>query len=96
MPPEPAEDQKKKAFRLFELGRYLESYDLCRTLVQGPGDSEVAVLCATNLFHLGKLDEAEAYFRDLSVSLPASSHVHSYLGRILARRADPRAVSEYA
>lgn len=96
MIPEPEEDPKKKAFRLFESGHYRESYDLCRTLVQGPGDSEVAVLCATNLFHLGKMDEAEAYFRDLSVSLPESSHVHSYLGRILAKRSDPRAVSEYA
>jgi tetratricopeptide (TPR) repeat protein len=96
MPPEQAEDQKKKAFRLYELGHYRESLELCRSLVQGPGDSEVAVLCATNLFHLGKFDEAEAYFRDLSMSLPASSHVHSYLGRILAMRFDPRAVSEYA
>ena len=84
------------AFQLFEQGRYQESWDLCREISGGTSDPAVSVLCATNLFHLGRLDEAEAHFRDLAVSLPGASHVHSYLGKVLEARGDSQAAAEYA
>lgn len=90
-------DQKKRlAFKLFEQGDFAGSYSLCRDVLPASADPSVSVLCATNLFHMDRLDEAEAYFRDLANSLPGSSHVHSYLGRILERKGDDRAVSEFA
>jgi len=45
---------------------------------------------------MGRLEEAEAFFRDLSHSLPGTSHVHSYLGRILEMKGDDGALAEYA
>lgn len=45
---------------------------------------------------MGRLEEAEAFFRDLSHSLPDASHVHSYLGRILELKGDDGALAEYA
>jgi len=96
MPPQPADEKKRLAFQLFEQGDFPGSYSLCRDLVPGSADPSVAILCATNLFQMGRLDEAEAYFRDLANSLPGSSHVHSYLGRILERKGDDRALSEFA
>lgn len=90
------EDRKKDAFALFERGDYEGSYALCRELQDLADDPSISVLCAANLFHLGRLDEAEAYFRDLSHALPGASHVHSYLGRILELKGDPGALPEYA
>jgi len=93
---ESAEEKKRLAFKLFEQGDFLGSYSLCRDLIPGSADPSVAILCATNLFQMGRLDEAEAYFWDLANSLSGSSHVHSYLGRILERKGDDRALSEFA
>ncbi|MCU0632606.1 MAG: hypothetical protein MUC66_06490 [Methanolinea sp.] len=90
-----AEERKKLALQLFEQGDFQGSYSLCRDLIHGSADPAVSVLCATNLFHMGRLDEAEAYFRDLTHSLPGSSHVHSYLGRILEKKGDDRALAEF-
>ncbi|MDH7509588.1 MAG: hypothetical protein QHH04_00900 [Methanolinea sp.] len=90
------EDQKKAAFTLFERGEYEQSYALCRELRQLDNDPSISVLCAANLFHMGRLEEAEAFFRDLSHSLPGTSHVHSYLGRILELKGDDGALAEYA
>lgn len=90
------EMRKKEALVLFERGEYERSLSICRELREDQGDPSVAVLTAANLFHLGRLDEAEAHFRDLANSLPASSHVHSYLGRILEMRGEEGALAEYA
>jgi len=59
-----AENRKKDAFTLFESGEYERSYALCRELQQIEDDPSISVLCAANLFHMGKLEEAEAFFRD--------------------------------
>lgn len=96
MTPGTPDGKKEEAFRLFEKGDYQGSYSLCRDLVSGSADPAVSVLCATNLFHLGRLEEAEAYFRDLIHTIPGSSHVHSYLGRILEKKGDDRAMGEFA
>lgn len=94
--PESIEEKKKMALRLFEQGDYSGSYSLCRDLIPGSPDPALSILCATNLFHMGRLEEAEAYFRDLIHSLPGSSHVHSYLGRILEQKGDEGALLEFA
>lgn len=94
--PDSIEERKKMALRLFEQGDYPGSYAVCRDLLPGSPDPSVSVLCATNLFHMDRLDEAEAYFRDLIHSIPGSSHVHSYLGRILEKKGDDGALGEFA
>jgi len=93
---ENVDERKKTAFRLFEQGDFQGSYSLCRELVPGSSDPAIDILCATNLFHLGRLEEAEAHFRDLIHTLPGSSHVHSYLGRILEKKGDDQALGEFA
>jgi len=90
------ENSKRDAFTLFEGGEYERSYALCRELQQFADDPAISVLCAANLFHMGRHEEAEAFFRDLSHSLPGASHVHSYLGRILELKGDDGALAEYA
>ncbi|MCQ8894690.1 MAG: hypothetical protein NQU46_08715 [Methanolinea sp.] len=90
------EDLKKKAFSLFEQGKYEESHAICRELEQRGRDPSVSVLCAANLFHMGHLEEAEAFFRDLAHTLPGTSHVHSYLGRIMEKKGCAGALAEYA
>ncbi|MBP1929556.1 tetratricopeptide (TPR) repeat protein [Methanolinea mesophila] len=92
----PGESRKREAFRLFEDGRYDESYAACMTLPPDGKDEAVAVLCATNLFYMGRYNDAEAHFRDLARVLPGSSHVQSYLGRILEMKGDDEAVAAYA
>lgn len=96
MPLQTADERKRLAFQRFEQGDFPGSYALCRDLVAGSADPAVAILCATNLFQMGRLEEAEAYFRDLANSIPESSHVHSYLGRILEKKGDDQALSEFA
>jgi tetratricopeptide (TPR) repeat protein len=92
----PGEFQKREAFRLFEEGRYKESYAACTALPPDRRDETISVLCATNLFYMGRYNDAEAHFRDLARVLPGSSHVQSYLGRILEMKGDDDAVAAYA
>jgi tetratricopeptide (TPR) repeat protein len=96
MIPASREEQKKEAFRLFEDGRYLESLQVCTIVLEGGKDSAVEVLAATNLFSAGKLEDAEVFFRDLTLKMPDSSYVHSYLGKVLEARKDEGAIAEFA
>lgn len=96
MRPDPAGSPGREAFLLFENGDYADSLALCTRLLETTRDPGLEILSATNLFYLGKIDEAEAAFRDLSLKMPDSSHIHSYLARILERKGDDRAAAEYA
>ncbi|MFA6225989.1 MAG: hypothetical protein WC620_07420 [Methanoregula sp.] len=96
MIPSSREEQKKEAFRLFEDGRYIESGQLCTILLESGKDSAIDVLAATNLYYMGKLDDAEVFFRDLAQKMPESSYVHSYLAKVLEARGDEGAIAEYA
>ncbi|MHB8164159.1 MAG: tetratricopeptide repeat protein [Methanoregula sp.] len=96
MIPSSREDQKKEAFRLFEDGRYIESGQLCSLLLESGKDSAIDVLAATNLYYMGKLDDAEVFFKDLAQKMPDSSYVHSYLAKVLEARGDEGAIAEYA
>ncbi|MDD1704811.1 MAG: hypothetical protein LUP97_06275 [Methanoregula sp.] len=89
-------NDKKEAFRLFEEGRYPESLLLCNAILEAEKDSSIEVLAATNLFSLGRLEDAEVFFRDLGRKMPDSSYVHSYLGKVLEARGDEGAIAEYA
>jgi len=90
------EEQKKEAFRLFEEGQYIESGQLCTILLESGKDSAIEVLAATNLYYMGKPDDAEVFFRDLEKKMPDSSYVHSYLAKVLEARGDEGAIAEYA
>jgi tetratricopeptide (TPR) repeat protein len=92
----PGEFQKREAFRLFEDGRYEESYAACTALPPDKRDEAISVLCATNLFYMERYNDAEDHFRDLARVLPGSSHVQSYLGRILEMKGDDEAAAAYA
>ena len=96
MIPATAGNQDKDAFRLYAEGKYLESLDVCNRLLETTRDPALEILAATNLFSLGKLEEAEVYFRDLARKMPESSHVHSYLAKVLEQRGDEGAIAEYA
>ena len=96
MIPSSHEEQKKEAFRLFEDGRYIESGKLCTILLESRKDSAIEVLAATNLYYMGKPDDAEVFFRDLEKKMPDSSYVHSYLAKVLEARGDEGAITEYA
>jgi tetratricopeptide (TPR) repeat protein len=96
MTPAAPRAQKEEAFRLFEEERYQESLRLCTTLSTQEKDPALDVLTATNLFYLGRIDDAEVSFRDLALKMPDSSYVHSYLGKVLEARQDEGAVAEYA
>lgn len=93
--PEP-KDTAREAFRLFEDGRYQESLAVCNRLLEEAKDPALEVLAATNLFHIGRHEDAEVFFRDLAVRMPDSSYVHSYLGKVLEARGNEEATSEYA
>jgi len=92
----PDDEERKRAFSLFSGGNYAESLELCNKLLGSSPDSSLEILTATNLFFLGKLDDAEVAFRDLSRKMPESSHIHSYLAKVLEKRGDEGAVAEYA
>jgi tetratricopeptide (TPR) repeat protein len=96
MIPSSKEEQKKEAFRLFEDGRYIESGQLCTILSESGRDAAIDVLAATNLFYMGKLDDAEVFFKDLVQKMPDSSYVHSYLAKVLEARGDEGTIAEYA
>ncbi len=96
MIPSSREEQKTEAFRLFEDGRYIESGRLCTILLESGRDSAIDVLAATNLYYMGKLDEAEVFFKDLAQKMPDSSYVHSYLAKVFEARGDEAAIAEYA
>ncbi len=96
MIPSSRDEQKKEAFRLFEDGRYIESGQFCTLLLESEKDSAIEVLAATNLYYMGKLDDAEVFFRDLEKKMPDSSYVHSYLAKVLEARGDEGAIAEYA
>lgn len=93
--PEP-EDKIRDAFRLFEDGRYQESLAICNHLLETTKDPALEVLAATNLYHTGRYEDAEVFFRDLAVRMPDSSYVHSFLGKVLDARGNEEATSEYA
>ncbi|PKG32506.1 M48 family metallopeptidase [Methanoregula sp.] len=80
------EDTTREAFRLFEDGRFPESLAVCNRLLEEAKDPALEVLAATNLFHIGRYEDAEVFFRDLAVRMPDSSYVHSYLGKVLEAR----------
>ena len=96
MIPATADDRNKDAFRLYNEGQYQESLALCNRLLETARDPALEILAATNLFSLGKLEDAEVYFRDLALKMPDSSHVHSYLAKVLEQRGDDGAIAEYA
>jgi tetratricopeptide (TPR) repeat protein len=96
MMPSSLDDHQKEAFRLFENGRYLESLEICNQLLEKNRQPALDVLAATNLYYLGRLEEAEVFFRDLVQKMPDSSYVHSYLAKVLEGRGDDNAIAEYA
>ena len=87
---------RKKALFLLEEGRYQESLDLCGELMAGDDDPSLPVLAATDLFYMEKYDEAELHFRDLARRIPDSSYIHSFIGKILDKKNDERAIAEFA
>ncbi len=89
-------ERKRQAFQLFEDGKYDESYSLCGVLMGENQEPQLEVLAATNLFNLGRLEEAELHFRDLARKMPDSSHVHGFLGRVLREKGDEGAVAEFS
>ena len=89
------EESVRKAFSLFEEGQYRESLAICLASGQQPGDSQIAILTARNLYYLDRIDEAEAYVRDLLCRMPESSYLHSFLGKILEGKDEDAAVAEY-
>ena len=96
MTPAPAEEEKKEALALYNAGLYAESLALCTRLLETARDTALEILAATNLFSLGKLEDAEVYFRDLARRMPDSSHIHSYLAKVLEQEGDDNAIAEYA
>jgi len=89
------EEEKKRAFSLYQEGAFQASLDICTALALNRKDQSLEVLAATNLFALGALEEAEARFRDLALLTPDSSYVHSYLGKVLAAAGNEEATAEY-
>lgn len=87
------DDRRSAAFRLFEEGAYRESLASCREL--SGNDPSMLILAAANHYLLGEHEQAELYFKDLSRQMPESSHVQSYLARILEQKGDPEAVRFY-
>jgi len=90
------DDRTKDAFRLYNEGKHQESLDCCNRLMETAREPALEVLAATNLFCLQKYEDAEVYFRDLARKMPGSSHVHSYLAKVLEERGDEGAYAEYA
>ena len=90
------EEEKQEAFRLLEAGDPPGALRIAEALMQGGAEPELAVLAATALHRLGRLDEAEAHLRDLARRMPEASYLHSLLGRVLAERGDERATAEFA
>jgi Flp pilus assembly protein TadD len=90
------DDRTKDAFRLYNEGKHQESLDCCNRLMESAREPSLEVLAATNLFCLKKFEDAEVYFRDLARKMPGSSHVHSYLAKVLEERGDEGAYAEYA
>ncbi len=89
-------ERKRQAFQLFEDGNYDGSYATCMALLGEDQEPQVEVLAATNLFYLGRLEEAELHFRDLARKMPDSSHVHGFLGKVLREKGDEGAVAEFS
>ena len=89
------EESVRKAFSLFEEGKYRESLAICLASGQPAGDTQIAILTARNLYYLGRIEEAEAHVRDLLCRMPESSYLHSFLGKILEGKDEDAAVAEY-
>ncbi len=89
-------ERKRQAFQLFEEGAYGESYAMCMVILGEDQEPQVEVLAATDLFYLGRLEEAELHFRDLARKMPGSSHVHGFLGKVLLKKGDEGAVAEFS
>jgi len=87
--------RKREAFMLFEGGSYERSYEICRDITATDDDPSIVILSAMNLFHMGRLDEAEAYFQDLVCRMPESSYIHSYLGKVLEMKGEEQAIAHY-
>jgi tetratricopeptide (TPR) repeat protein len=95
MTPGNDEEKRREAFRLYEQGQYSESLAICQSFERTRPDPQVTILAARNLYNLGRYEEAEACTRDLMRQMPDSSYLHSLLGRILEKRDEDAAVSEY-
>ncbi|HTY15240.1 MAG TPA: tetratricopeptide repeat protein [Methanoregulaceae archaeon] len=91
-----APERKRQAILLFKEGRYAESYEICAALPKDLCDPEIEVLAATSLYYTGRLDEAELHFRDLLRKMPESSHVHGFLGKVLAKKGEDSARKEFS
>jgi tetratricopeptide (TPR) repeat protein len=89
------EESVRKAFSLFEEGKYRESLAICLASGQPASDTQIAILTARNLYYLGRIEEAEAHVRDLLCRMPESSYLHSFLGKILEGKDEDAAVAEY-
>ena len=89
------EASARKAFSLFEEGKYRESLAICLASGQPASDTQIAILTARNLYYLGRIEEAEAHVRDLLCRMPESSYLHSFLGKILEGKDEDAAVAEY-
>lgn len=89
------EESARKAFSLFEEGKYRESLAICLASGQPASDTQIAILTARNLYYLGRIEEAEAHVRDLLCRMPESSYLHSFLGKILEGKDEDAAVAEY-
>lgn len=87
---------RQKALLFLEEGRYQDSFELCTALMTEDDDPSLPVLAATDLYYMEKYDEAELHFRDLARRMPDSSYIHSYIGKILDKKNDERAITEYA
>ncbi len=92
---EKREQQGREAFQLYQQGKFADSLAICRAAGAGDPDPQMSILVARNLYNLGRYEEAEACVRDLILQMPDTSHLHSFLGKILEKRDEDAAVAEY-
>lgn len=87
--------ERQEAFRLYQLGKFADSLAVCQAAGADDNDPQMSILAARNLYNLGRYEEAEACARDLILQMPDTSHLHSFLGKILEKRDEDAAVAEY-
>ncbi|NTV00458.1 MAG: tetratricopeptide repeat protein, partial [Methanoregulaceae archaeon] len=95
MTAEKREQQRREAFQLYQEGKFADSLAICQAAGADGPDSQMSILVARNLYNLGRYEEAEACARDLILEMPDTSHLHSFLGKILEKRDEDAAVAEY-
>jgi tetratricopeptide (TPR) repeat protein len=89
------DQQRQEAFRLYQAGKFADSLAICKAAGADGRDSQMSILAAKNLYNLGRYREAEACTRDLILQMPDTSHLHSFLGKILEKSDEDAAVVEY-